>query len=89
MQTYKNTMRHKNKIHTRKPRTTCYGIKNIMYEGVQLFNNLPNSIKTCTTVKELKKISMYIYAPWLINIYLFIKTIPDNLLHATIGNLFI
>ena len=63
IQTYKHTMRYKNKIQTRKPRTTCYGIKNIMYEGVQLFNNLPNCIKTCTTVKEFKKnLKLYVYS---------------------------
>lgn len=53
--TYTHNLRKKNKLFIPVPRTLNYGKKNISYEGVQFYNNLPESIKNCKSVYKFKK----------------------------------
>lgn len=53
-------LRHKNKIQLRKPRTN-YGHKTILYEGAQLYNNLPKEIKESSSINVFKnKLKIYL-----------------------------
>lgn len=48
---YKHSMRNKNKLCVPKPRTVNYGKKNLTYEGVILYNKLPEEIKNSKTLQ--------------------------------------
>lgn len=51
----KTITRQLNNIYIKKPRTN-YGIKNIMFEGAQLYNKLPNKIKQAKSLNNFKKL---------------------------------
>lgn len=53
-QTQKRITKRKNHICLRKPRTN-YGRKNILYEGAELYNKLPNDIKEIQSFTLYKK----------------------------------
>ncbi|CAK1585636.1 unnamed protein product [Parnassius mnemosyne] len=56
-----HNLRNKNKLQIWQPRTRSYGNKNIMCEGVLLYNNLPDTIKDCNNIKHFKnKLKSYI-----------------------------
>lgn len=48
-----SNLRNKYKLHIDNVRTN-YGKKTIMFEGVQLFNKLPDEIKLCDSIKSFK-----------------------------------
>lgn len=58
---YKYSLRNTNKIKVNTPRTN-YGKRNILFEGAQLFNKLPNDVKNCKNIHMFKtKLKKYIY----------------------------
>lgn len=62
IKTNKHNLRKQNKLKLITPRTN-YGRKTILFEGVQLYNNLPESIKKCKSVETFKsKLKIHITA---------------------------
>lgn len=58
---FKYCLRNTNKLKLKPPRTS-YGKRNIMFEGAQLFNNLPDDIKDCKSMRLFKtKLKKYVY----------------------------
>ncbi|KAL0849835.1 hypothetical protein ABMA28_011774 [Loxostege sticticalis] len=53
--TFTHSLRNTNKLFLRQPRTIKYGKKNILYEGVQLYNKLPNAIKDSESIQIYKR----------------------------------
>lgn len=54
-------LRNKNKLQRRQARTN-YGKKTILFEGAQLFNDLPNDVKDCENINRFKlKLRNYVY----------------------------
>lgn len=59
--TFKHQLRNANKISLITPRIN-HGKYNIMFEGAQMYNNLPNDIKDCNSFGLFKsKLKKYIY----------------------------
>lgn len=52
---YTYNLRNRNEVVLRFPRTVKYGKKNFLYEGVQLYNKLPNEIKECKSINIYKR----------------------------------
>jgi hypothetical protein len=53
LKTHTHSLRNRNKVELITPRTN-YAKKTILFEGVQLFNGLPNDFKLCKDVNAFK-----------------------------------
>ena len=49
------SLRNLNNLHLPKVRITIYGTENIQYRGCLLWSSLPDFLKNCSTIQELKR----------------------------------